>query len=111
MAEQYHPYVRPQDYGAHEQTRWFQLVNASGIGAYIGFPRPLSFAARPHRDADLNDAETLAELATAEATEVHIDAAVRGLGTAACGPDTLKPYRVGPGTYRFQWTLQSVLGN
>lgn len=111
VAEQYHPYVRPQDYGAHEQTRCFQLVNASGIGARIGFPLPLSFAARPHRDADLNDAETLAELATAEATEVHIDTAVRGLGTAACGPDTLKPYRVGPGTYRFQWTLQSVLGN
>lgn len=108
VADQYHPYVRPQDYAAHEQARWFQLVNAAGVGARIGLPVPLSFAARPHHDVDLNDAETLAALVQAGTTEVHIDAAVRGLGTAACGPDTLKSYRVGPGTYRFQWTLQAL---
>ncbi len=108
VADQYHPYVRPQEYGAHEQARWIELMNDKGAGVRIGFPVPLSFTARPHHDADLNEAETLAELAPAETTEVHIDAAMRGLGTGACGPDTLEPYRVGPGTYRFQWTLQAL---
>ena len=38
-------------------------------------------------------------------TIVHLDAAHRGLGTASCGPDTLPEYLVGPGTYRWSWTL------
>jgi beta-galactosidase len=38
-------------------------------------------------------------------TEVHLDVAVRGVGTASCGPDTLPPYRVGPGRHRWRWWL------
>jgi len=108
VAEQYHPYVRPQEYGAHEETRWFRLLDSDGSGLQIDLPTPRSMTVRPHHTADLNDAETLAELRTRETTEVHIDAALRGLGTAACGPDTLAPYLVGPGTYHFQWQLKRV---
>ncbi|NQY40720.1 MAG: DUF4981 domain-containing protein [Henriciella sp.] len=110
IEEQYHPYVRPQEYGAHEQCRWFQLTNTKGEGVRIRFPRPLSFTARPHNDADLNEAETLAELKPSSKTEVHVDVAMRGLGTGACGPDALPQYRVGPGTYAFRWMLQAVSG-
>ena len=108
IADQYHPYVRPQEYGAHEQCRWFQLTNANGDGLRVRLPKPLSFTARPHQDVDLNEAETLAELQPSETTEVHIDVAMRGLGTGACGPDALPQYRVGPGTYAFRWMLQAV---
>ena len=110
VADQYHPYVRPQEYGAHEQCRWFQLTNTTGNGVKISLPEPLSFTTRPHHDADLNEAETLAELRPAATTEVHIDIAMRGLGTGACGPDALPQYRVGPGTYSFRWMLQAVSG-
>lgn len=34
-------------------------------------------------------AHTIAELPLRETSEVHIDAAMRGLGSASCGPDTL----------------------
>ena len=108
VMDQYHPYVRPQEYGAHEQCRWFSLKNEQGDGLKIILPKPLSFTARPHHDADLNEAETLAELRPAATTEVHIDVAMRGLGTGACGPDTLPQYRVGPGTYTFRWMLQAI---
>mgnify|MGYP001799400294 CR=1 FL=1 len=108
VADQYHPYVRPQEYGAHERCHWFSLTNEQGRGLKIGLPQPLSFTARPHHDVDLNEAETLAELQPAATTEVHIDVAVRGLGTGACGPDALPQYRVGPGTYAFRWMLQAV---
>ncbi|MEO0608661.1 MAG: beta-galactosidase domain 4-containing protein, partial [Pseudomonadota bacterium] len=108
IAEQYHPYVRPQEYGAHDETRWARVLNAAGDGLQFTFPTPLSFTARPHHDVDLNQAETLAQLKTRETTEVHIDAAVRGLGTAACGPDALPQFRVGPGTYAFRWILNAV---
>jgi len=111
VAEQYHPYVRPQEYGAHEETRWFRLQAAEGAGLQITLPKPLSVTVRSHHTADLNEAETLAELRASGTTEVHIDAAVRGLGTAACGPDTLPPYRVGPGTYHFRWELEALKGD
>lgn len=110
VEEQYHPYVRPQEYGAHEQTRWFELVDDEGAGVRITLPQPLSFTARPHHDDALNEAETLAELDPQETTEIHIDVAVRGLGTGACGPDTLEAYRVGPGQYKFTWQLSLIGG-
>ena len=106
VTDQYHPYVRPQEYGAHEGARGFRLMNDQGTGIDITFARPLSFTARPHHTGDLANAETLAELVSRATTEVHIDVAMRGLGTAACGPDTLPEYRVGPGSYRFQWCLK-----
>jgi beta-galactosidase len=108
VADQYHPYVRPQEYGAHEETRWMCLQDAHGAGLKITLPKPLSVTVRAHHATDLNEAETLAELRMRGGTEVHIDAAVRGLGTAACGPDTLPPFRVGPGAYHFRWQLEAI---
>lgn len=108
VADQYHPYVRPQEYGAHEQCRWFRLLDEQGSGLQVTLPKPLSFTARPHHDVDLNQAETLAELAARGTTEVHIDVGLRGLGTAACGPDALPEFLIGPGTYQFSWMLHGI---
>ena len=108
VADQYHPYVRPQEYGAREQCRWFRLTDAAGEGIEIGLPQPLSFTVRPFTDAALNEAETLAELPKPGEAEVHIDVGMRGLGTAACGPDALPPYLLGPGDYQFTWTLKAT---
>lgn len=105
VADQYHPYVRPQEYGAHENTRAFSLSDASGAGFHIRLPEPVSFSARPHHDVALTQAETLAELKAGPTTEVHIDAAIRGLGTGACGPDTLPQYLVNAGSYAFTWII------
>jgi beta-galactosidase len=37
---------------------------------------------------------------------VHLDHKNRGVGTGACGPDTLPRYRIGGGRYRFGWRLR-----
>jgi beta-galactosidase len=106
--QQYHPYVRPQEYGAREQGRWFQLLDANGKGIQVTMPEPLSFTVRPYHDEDLNAAETLAELQPRATTEVHIDIGMRGLGTGACGPDALPEFRLGGGTYNFRWELSAI---
>lgn len=108
VADQYHPYVRPQEYGAHEQCRWFRLLDEHGNGVQVTLPTPLSFTARSHHDVDLNAAETLAELSVRDTTEVHIDVGLRGLGTGACGPDALREYLLGPGTYHFTWMIHGI---
>ncbi len=109
VADQYHPYVFPQEHGHHTDTRWFSLRDGRDA-IRVASPSPderFGFSARRHTDADLTRALTLAELSPADHVEVHIDAAIRGLGTAACGPDTLPGHRVGAGTHRLSWTLEA----
>ena len=110
VSDQYHPYVTPQEHGAHEQTRHFALTNSAGRGLRIELPEKLSFTARHSFDADLDVATTLADLNVRKGTEVHIDVAMRGLGTDACGPDALPAYRVPAGTHRFSWFMKWVEG-
>jgi beta-galactosidase len=106
--DQFHPYALPQEHGAHQDTRSFALRTANRQGFEITLPRPIAFSARHHHDADIDRARTLADLDRQASIEVHIDAAMRGLGTGACGPDALPAFRVGPGIYRFSWVLQPV---
>ena len=54
---------------------------------------------------DLAAASHDVELVPRREITVHVDAAHRGLGTASCGPDTLPQYLVGPGTYRWRWSI------
>ena len=103
--EQFHPYVVPQEHGAHVDTRWMSLADERGSGIVIAGDQPLTMTARADHDMALTAASTLAELDPAPTTEVHVDAVVRGLGTAACGPDVRPPFVVRPGRHRFTWSL------
>ena len=106
--EQFHAYVVPQEHGAHMGCRWMQLCAPSGQGLRIDAATPLIMTARPHHDRDLTHASTLADLHPATTTEVHVDVAMRGVGTGACGPDVLPDYVVPAGDYRWTWALSGV---
>jgi beta-galactosidase len=111
VADQYHPFVVPQEHGNHVDARWFELVDSAGNGLRFRSRSPFSFSARFDHDSSLTAATTTAQLEAARsagdgAIEVHIDAAVRGLGTGACGPDTDQV--VGPGTYRWGWSIEPL---
>lgn len=115
VADQYVPYVVPQEHGAHTDTRWFALtdgpIGEGGSGLVVSATSPLepfTFSARHHHDADLYRAATTAELRMRPTIEVHVDLTVRGLGTGACGPDTLPPYQVTGGPARWSWALRPV---
>ena len=108
VLEQYHPFVVPQEHGAHLDTRWLTLTDEEGRGLMLAGDRWLTMTARPHHDTALAAARTLADLPEPSTTEVHVDLAIRGLGTAACGPDTEPEFRVRPGRHRWTWSLQVV---
>ncbi|MEM7276119.1 MAG: glycoside hydrolase family 2 TIM barrel-domain containing protein, partial [Actinomycetota bacterium] len=108
VEDQYHQFVVPQEHGAHVDCRWFELVDDTGNGFRITGEPTVIFAARRHGDRALTEATTLAELAMDDEIEVHVDAAIRGLGTAACGPDTDR--LVAGGTHRVVWWLTPVTG-
>jgi beta-galactosidase len=100
------PYIRPQENGGRADVRWLELRDAAGSGLRLTPDRPRQVSASHFRAEDLAAATHAGELRPRAETVVHIDAAHRGLGTASCGPDTLPEYLVGPGTYRWSWTLQ-----
>ena len=99
------PYVRPQETGGRADTRWLTLGDGAGRGLRLVLDRPRQVSVGHHRAADLAAATHDVELVPQPGTIVHLDAAHRGLGTASCGPDTLPEYLVGPGTYRWSWSL------
>lgn len=105
VADTYVPYVVPQEHGSHFDTRWFSLTTDAGPGLLFGAERPFSFSASHFSVEDLTAARNTAELARRREVFVHIDAAQRGLGTGACGPDTLPQYRIGSGDHRWTWWL------
>jgi len=101
-------YVRPQENGGRADVRWIELRDDSGRSIRIAFDRPLQVSTTHFRAADLATATHDVELRARPETIVHVDGAHRGLGTASCGPDTLPQYLVGPGTYKWRWSLTTT---
>lgn len=108
VADQFHPYVVPQEHAAHVETRWMSLVGSVGSGMLLAGDQLLIMTARAHHDRSLAAAATLAGLESSATTEVHVDSALRGLGTAACGPDVLDRFVVRPGRHRFTWSVSGA---
>jgi beta-galactosidase len=108
VTDQYVPYIRPQENGGHADVRWIELRDDLGRGLRITLDAPRQVSATHFRASDLATATHDVELAPRAETIVQLDAAHRGLGTASCGPDTLPEYLLGPGTYRWSWSLQPV---
>ena len=98
------PFVRPQEYGLRLDTAWFELASPAVTLRFEG-DRPLAFSALPHSVEELETATHRHLLPPSSATHVHVDVAHRGLGTAACGPDTHPRHLVSGGTHRFTWTM------
>jgi len=108
VAEQYIPYVRPQENGGHNGVRWFELTNANGSGVRIQLTKPLQVSVTPNRAVDLADATHDVEVKACGNTVIHIDAAHRGVGTASCGPDTLQQYLIKSGIHTWEWVVTTI---
>ncbi|MHB8460018.1 MAG: glycoside hydrolase family 2 TIM barrel-domain containing protein [Candidatus Limnocylindrales bacterium] len=108
VADEYVPYIRPQENGGHADVRWVALTDAAGRGVRMVLDEPRQVSVSHHRATDLASADHVEAVVERAETVVHLDAAHRGLGTASCGPDTLPEYLVGPGTYRWAWELRPV---
>jgi beta-galactosidase len=105
VAEQLVDYPWPQHHGSHVDTRWFELTDRRGRGVRAELDS-LTFDASPYAVEQLTEARTLAELRPSDRVYARIDAALRGAGTGACGPDTTAVVK--PGRYRFAYTLQPL---
>ncbi|HEV8282439.1 MAG TPA: glycoside hydrolase family 2 TIM barrel-domain containing protein [Candidatus Limnocylindrales bacterium] len=99
------PYVHPQENGGRADTRWMRL-EAPGGTLRIDLDEPRQVSALHVHAADLAAATHDVEVRPRPETIIHIDSAHRGVGSASCGPDTLEPYVLRPGGYRWVWALK-----
>jgi len=111
VAEQYFPYIVPQENGNKTDVTWFSLRNAAKAGVHFQTRRDgFGFSAHHFTPADLTPALHTFEVPTRPEITVLLDARQRGLGTASCGPDTLEQYKVLPGRYRLRYAITPLNG-
>jgi hypothetical protein len=106
VRDQYVPYILPQEHGHHSQARWLTLTDASGFGLDVRGRPMIGFAASHFTAADLYAARHTCDLEPRKEVVLSLDHAQRGLGTAACGPDTAPRYRLTEAAYRFAYVLR-----
>lgn len=89
VSELHEPYVRPQENGAHEDTRWLSLTDDMGQGLLVS-GEGFSFTAHHYTDEALTQAEHDYELEEEELTVLSLDARMGALGSNSCGPEPLE---------------------
>ncbi|WP_303316258.1 glycoside hydrolase family 2 TIM barrel-domain containing protein [Flavivirga abyssicola] len=103
----YH-YAYPQEYGNRTGTRWFKVYNASGNGVLVKGENLLNFSVVPHSIENLQEANHMNELKDREVLTVHVDLKQMGVGgndTWSSRAQSLEPYRIKPGTYKYSFYL------
>ncbi|MDQ4047615.1 MAG: DUF4981 domain-containing protein, partial [Actinomycetota bacterium] len=87
-------YVRPQESGARSGVRAAALVLGGSILNISG--QPFALTVRPYSLKALDAATHRPDLGADGRSYVYVDHVLRGVGTAACGPGVLEPYRLKP---------------
>jgi beta-galactosidase len=108
VAEQYVPYILPQEHGHHRDTRFLSVTNNGGGGLAVEGRPLIGFSASHFTAADLFAARHTNDLSPRPEVYLSLDHAQRGLGTASCGPDTAPRHRLLEPRYRFSFALRPL---
>lgn len=87
-------YVRPQESGARSGVRWAAFEMGGTTLEVSG--EPFALTVRPYSQEVLDRASHQPDLKADGRTYIYLDHALRGVGTAACGPGVLEQYRLKP---------------
>ena len=108
VADQYVPYIMPQEHGNKTDVRWMALSDAKGRGIRFRAGDRMECSAGHLTADDLFKALHTHELKPRKTVTITIDAMQRGLGVGSCGPQTLPQYEVNPGRYEFSFVIEPV---
>lgn len=104
--ELFHPYLRPQENGNRSEVQWVRFSDDQHPGFHV-YGRPhFDFNAQYCSLENLTAAQHPSDLVWEKTPTLYIDAAQTGLGSNACGPDTLSKYQFEPDELSFSFELQ-----
>lgn len=99
VTENFQNYIRPQENGSH-----FGATKLTVDGAFdVTAKQPFSFSVLPYSTQQLKNTKHNFELKEPDATYIHLDLAMSGIGTNSCGPQLAEAYRApkkGKNTFR-----------
>ena len=117
VADEYFPYVRPQESGNHTDVRWFRVLDAEGRGLEFYAGAPIEVSALNYLTEDLDDGPVKdkvigrhsGDLVERPLTQVHIQQRQMGLGCvnswgAWPREEYMLPYR----DYDFTYVIKPV---
>lgn len=114
VAEQFYPYIRPQETGTKTDIRWWKLLNIGGNGLQCVADAPFSASALNYSidsldDGAQKDQRHSPEVTKADFTNFCIDKAQMGLGCIdSWGALPLEKYRLTYQDYEFSFILTPV---
>ena len=114
VAEQFHPYIAPQETGNKTDVRWMKLLNNKGRGVlFTAFPT-FSFSALPVSPGQLSrtkrDSLHHFDIRAEDKVSICIDHKQMGLGGIdSWGATPLEKYRIYPGKYAFQIAMKPII--
>jgi hypothetical protein len=108
VAEQFVPYILPQENGNKTDVRWVTLTNGDGTGLHVSADRLLEVSAHHFTPEDLTAARHPHEVLPRPEIILHLDYGQSGLGSASCGPGRLEEYKLQPQEIRYCVRLHPV---
>ena len=117
VADEYFPYVRPQESGNHTDVRWFRVLNGQGRGLEFYSNAPMEASALNYLVEDLDDGVTKDKLIGSHSgdlverplTQVHIQQRQMGLGCVnSWGAWPRQEYMVPCKEYDFTFVIRPV---
>lgn len=103
VAQEYVPYLIPQDHGNKSDVRWVKMTDKNGNGVLIEGTCEFNFSAHPYSTDNLERAMYPFQLKPDDVIYLNTDPAVTGVGDTS--KSTLVKYRVQPGIYNFEFKL------
>ncbi len=115
VADQFFPYIRPQETGTKTSVRWWKIMDKQGKGLLVTADSSLlSMSALHYFDSDLDDGETkqqrhAGDLRPRPQTQLDIDYRQMGVGgTDTWGSLALPSYRLPYGNYHFAYKVNPI---
>ena len=106
LGELHEPYIRPQENGSHYDCDY---VSVRGKGLCVNVisadENTFSFNASRFTQEELGNKAHEYELVPCGSTVLCIDHRMAGLGSASCGPELLKEYRIDEEHYNFAFMI------
>jgi beta-galactosidase len=106
VAQQWVPYVLPQENGNKTDVRWLSLAGDQA-GLRVESRRPFEFSVHHATAQEIFAARHVHELSRRADVVLNLDARQCGVGSASVGPETPARHRVGPGRHRLELRLRA----
>ncbi len=111
VAEQYTPYVLPQENGNKTQVRWVSLTTGNGVGLFAsGWPaNQLNVSAHQYDLKEFDQATHTYQVKPTDHVTLHLDYAQMGLGgDDSWTPATHQEYLLDSNAYSYQLRLRPI---